>query len=227
MKKIHVLIVLSILILFTSCGMTNTFLSSHKLQEIQLGMTRQEVKNVLGTFDYRRFNGDSEEWEFHRYMDAGWSIVIVEFVDGKVASMDTFERPVPPAPAPQQGVTVVPVPVSGTSYGEGGRPRPHRKAMNKEEFAGFVDGMKRQFTTSDRISYIEKAVPYHWFTSTQCARLVKEFSFSDEQAKIAKTIYPHVVDKENFNVVFDVLPFGFNKDGVIEYVKQYNKKNRK
>lgn len=33
---------------------------------VQQGMTQRDVESIFGKPDYRRFDGDMEEWEFHR-----------------------------------------------------------------------------------------------------------------------------------------------------------------
>ena len=74
-------------------------------------MTQSQVESVLGKPDFRRFDGDMEEWEFHR--DNGTPVltsepvtIIVQFVNREVVSMDTFKGY--GRPAPMHSVVVPP-----------------------------------------------------------------------------------------------------------------------
>ncbi|MDD3040602.1 outer membrane protein assembly factor BamE [Bacteroides sp.] len=103
MRNIHAVLLFLVLILSSSCA--SYYVSGKKVMEVQKGMTQQEVRQLLGKPDYRRFEGDLEEWEFRR--DKGTPLtptpmtIIIQFMDGEVVSMDTFSgygRPALPLP---------------------------------------------------------------------------------------------------------------------------------
>ena len=83
------------LFLMAGCGSV-TF--SDRIPDIQPGMTSAEVTKLMGKPDYRRFNGDDEQWEYHRLnaVSGETKIVIVDFIRGIVERMDLFEKPEPP-----------------------------------------------------------------------------------------------------------------------------------
>lgn len=91
MKKIHIILFFTLWVIASSCS--TYYVSNKQVMEVQQGMSRQNVERILGKPDYRRFDGNTEEWEFHRVSSVlyGNSIkIIVYFADGRVTSMDTF-----------------------------------------------------------------------------------------------------------------------------------------
>lgn len=103
MRNIHIVLLFLLLILSSSCA--SYYVSGKRVMEVQKGMTQQEVRQLLGKPDYRRFEGDFEEWEFRR--DKGTPLtptpmtIIIQFVDGEVISMDTYSgygKPALPLP---------------------------------------------------------------------------------------------------------------------------------
>ena len=94
MKKIHIMLCLALGILVSGCF--TSYVSTKQMMGIYQGMTQSQVESVLGKPDFRRFDGDMEEWEFHR--DNGTPVltsepvtIIVQFVNREVVSMDTFK----------------------------------------------------------------------------------------------------------------------------------------
>lgn len=83
MKKIHIMLCLALGILVSGCF--TSYVSTKQMMGIYQGMTQSQVESVLGKPDFRRFDGDMEEWEFHR--DNGTPVltsepvtIIVQFV---------------------------------------------------------------------------------------------------------------------------------------------------
>ena len=64
MKKIHIMLCLALGILVSGCF--TSYVSTKQMMGIYQGMTQSQVESVLGKPDFRRFDGDMEEWEFHR-----------------------------------------------------------------------------------------------------------------------------------------------------------------
>lgn len=78
---------LLLLIGLGSCSILS--ITNRQMMQIKEGMTLADVKKILGTPDYRRFNGEFEEWEYR------WSKThIIRFYDGEVSGMDSFATPV-------------------------------------------------------------------------------------------------------------------------------------
>ena len=101
MKNIHVMLCLVLGMLVSSCF--TSYISTKQVMKIHEGMSQSEVEAILGKPDYRRFDSDMEEWEFHR--DNGTPVltsepmtIIILFSNGKVVSMDTFKGYGRPSP---------------------------------------------------------------------------------------------------------------------------------
>lgn len=87
MKKIHIMLCLALGILVSGCF--TSYVSTKQMMGIYQGMTQSQVESVLGKPDFRRFDGNMEEWEFHR--DNGTPVltsepvtIIVQFVNREV-----------------------------------------------------------------------------------------------------------------------------------------------
>ena len=92
-----------------------------------------------------------------------------------------------------------------------------------DEFARFLNDVKSKTFDSDRTDFIEKATRSTGFTSEQCCRLIKLYSFDDDRTKVLKILYPSVVDKDNFSAAIDGLDFLSNQDTVKNFVRNYNR----
>ena len=85
----------------TSCkSMLSTV--ADKVENIQPGMTMDDVRRVMGKPDYRRFEQNKEVWEYRTRLivDGEYDVVIVMFNDGIVTSMDSFREIHPKFPEP-------------------------------------------------------------------------------------------------------------------------------
>lgn len=93
MRNISATLLLLLLILNGSCA--SYYISGKRVMEVQKGMTQQEVSQLLGKPDYRRFEGNFEEWEFRRDkvtppITSIPMTIIVQFMNNEVISMDTY-----------------------------------------------------------------------------------------------------------------------------------------
>ena len=61
MKNIHIILFFTLWVILGSCS--TYYVSNKQVMEVQQGMSRQNVEKILGKPDYRRFDGDGEEWE--------------------------------------------------------------------------------------------------------------------------------------------------------------------
>lgn len=220
MKKKHVSAILILLVVMSSCaGLIINFKNS-QLMSIQKGMTQQEVKTILGKPNYRRFDGAMEEWEYRGYLSkAGHSVICVNFIDNRVVGLDSFRDGAPTAPpAPSFSLGI-----GGTVTASDIAPACDYRAMRNDEFARFLNDVKSKIFDSDRTDFIEKATRSTGFTSEQCCRLIKLYSFDDDRTKVLKILYPSVVDKDNFSAAIDGLDFLSNQDTVKNFVRNYNR----
>ena len=66
MKNIHIILFFTLWVILGSCS--TYYVSNKQVMEVQQGMSRQNVEKILGKPDYRRFDGDGEEWEYHGFL---------------------------------------------------------------------------------------------------------------------------------------------------------------
>lgn len=224
MKKIHIIRFLLLWMMVSSCF--TSYVSSNQVMQVQQGMSRQDVEKILGKPDLRRFDGDMEEWEFYRVSSALYGStmrIIVHFVDGTVASMDTFDGDACPMPPPSVGIST-PVFVASTpsaylpQHGNSGR----RSIMDRGDFDRFLSDFRMVIMPDDQVNFINDALLDWNFTSDQCRRVIEQIGFSDAQTKVMKRMYPQVVDKENFDQVVNKLFSSYDRDEMKKHLRNYH-----
>lgn len=95
MKKLQSFLFLFLLVLVTSCATVLGSPTTEKLMKVYEGMPRQEVLDLLGVPDCRRFDGGLDEWEYTRILSQTEKrVVIIRFASERVTGMDTFRAPV-------------------------------------------------------------------------------------------------------------------------------------
>ena len=100
----------------------------------------------------------------------------------------------------------------------------YNRVMSSRLFDNFFNKVKNEPFSSDRIKTIETALVTSDFTSDQCLRLVKLYTFDDDKVKIMKLMYPNIVDKQAFFTVISTLTFSSSKDEMDKFVRNYNKR---
>ena len=218
MKKIQITWLLLIVMLLSSCSMLR---QPSPFMEIKKGMTQEEVVALCKEPQYKRFDEMGEEWEYRTYISNNYSIIVINFADGRVVALDMFKEPVQTIITQPNQPTTPPIITIGPGQIPGHRPEQcpsSLKAMSDSEFAAFLDSVKSGFS-SDRLKKI-KEVP---LTSAQCKVLVNVFSFTSEKIEAMIEMYPQVVDKRNYYQVIDMLTFTSEKDQVRDAIKRYNR----
>lgn len=97
----------------------------------------------------------------------------------------------------------------------------HDRAMDDQLFKKFFDSVKNEPFEKDRTSLINAVLANSYFTSEQCLKLVKLYTFDNERLKIMKMMYPRVVDKEAFFTVIGTLTFSNNRKKMNDFIKEY------
>lgn len=227
MKKLHIIVILTLWMVAGSCS--TYYVSNRKVMEVQQGMPQQNVEKILGKPDYRRFDGDIEEWEFHRVSSAVYATsirIIVFFVDGRVTGMDTFNGNVRPLPPPPSVIMSAPVvvntaPVYPPEHEE--RPHRHPRAMNSADFNRFFSDYKKGPFESGRTKMLNEIVSSSGFTCVQGRRLVELYTFDTEKKNMIKKLYPMINDKQNFSVLTDIFTFEMDKREMREFAESYGR----
>ena len=186
MKKIHIMLCLALGILVSGCF--TSYVSTKQMMGIYQGMTQSQVESVLGKPDFRRFDGDMEEWEFHR--DNGTPVltsepvtIIVQFVNREVVSMDTFKGY--GRPAPMHSVVVPPAVNTTVEVFPNHEQVEEARLMTDSEFKSFIDKLKFTIPRDDQKALINSMLGNHDVNSTQCVAIVKEFSYEDFKGRLS------------------------------------------
>lgn len=220
MKKIPIILFLTLGMILSSCS--TYYVSNKRVMEVQEGMTRQNVENILGQPDYRRFDGGIEEWEYRRVSSVLYQTlmtIIVSFEDGRVIGMNTFnsEERLPPAPVVMPPSVVVTPPADYLPE------RPYRKTvMTREEFDRFFRDYRMEIMDDAQARFINDALNDYNFTSDQCKKIVGEIIMPDVQIQVMKKMYPQVVDKKNFHQVINKLSSSFDRDEMKQFLLDYH-----
>lgn len=225
MKKIHMILVLTLWMVAGSCS--TYYVSNRQVMEVQRGMSQKNVAKILGKPDYRRFDGDMEEWEFHRVSSVLYATsmrIIVFFAEGRVAGMDTFNGDASPFPAPP---VMMPAPVvvnTNPSYPPEYEGNPHRRlrAMSSAEFNRFFSDFKNEPFESGRTKMLDEVVPPSGFTCAQGRKLVELCTFDTEKKNMIKKLYPKIGDKKNLSVLTDIFTFEMDKREMREFAESYD-----
>ena len=178
------------------------------LADVQPGMTQEEVRKTFGKPDYRRFGRGLEEWEYNKWISGSEGVIVVGFENGKVVSMDSFQKPQTAVPTPP---VVVP-PVSGPGVNcpyPVGMPR-----MSEAEFQQYYHQVKAKPFSDDREEMIKTLSTSKRLTCRQCAQLMGFYSFSDDKMKVLRWFAPHLVDRENYGEILKQFSSSFDHDDV-------------
>ncbi len=227
MKKIHIMLCLALGILVSGCF--TSYVSTKQMMGIYQGMTQSQVESVLGKPDFRRFDGDMEEWEFHR--DNGTPVltsepvtIIVQFVNRKVVSMDTFKGY--GRPAPMHSVVVPPAVNTTVEVFPNHEQVEEARLMTDLEFDEFINKLKITVMNEDQKKLVDRMLRTYDVNSYQCVVIVIEFSYTRDQVEGMKKLYPYVRDKQNFNKVIDILFTNIYKDEVHKFIREYHQNNK-
>lgn len=95
------LLAIAICLLASGCSTLFTASKKDTVSHIRPGMSKEQVEGMLGSPDYTRFDGGIEQWEYGSfyYVDSHSVNVIIDFDNGRVIALNTFNTP-PVAPVP-------------------------------------------------------------------------------------------------------------------------------
>ena len=216
MKKLSFALLLALMLLNSACS-TSQYLSGQMISGVQQGMTPAEVRSIFKSEPhFRRFEGNMEEWEYRKFSplsDVGWSIILIQFTDGRVSGMDSFkdrsmnlDNATLTRPSPTVISTIDNFPPVRHSFDR-------ERTMDGFEFRKLLDNVKYS-STNEKKRLIETALQQYDFTSKQAKELVEQISFTSDQKEMMIKIYPYIVDKQNFEVVIGILGFGSDREEV-------------
>ena len=184
------------------------------MMDIEKGMTKTEIKRLLGNPEFRNFDRDKEEWV---YITRDKNL-IVGFYNEIVESMNTY-----PA-GTYQSRSMYPANVY-SPYSTPNSTYPPVKntvsVLREKEFQEFFNTVKRQSFKEDKMVAIRNGVANRAFTCNQCVRMMNIFTFDDEKLQVFNIMAPGIVDWENKLSILDNFKFISSREKANQTISAY------
>lgn len=196
----------SLCTLMSSCGSTLTLKNNNDFMQVKQGMTQTEIRDILGKPSYQRFNENIEQWEYQKThaISGQETTILVDFIDGRVSSMDSFDTtPMSVTPAPPVETIVIEKPQ---------HPKRHLRPMNKEAFDNLYETIKRKSFDDERMELLSVGVVNSHFNCDQCASLMALFTWDDNKMIVLDLMADRLIDPENGEVIVKTLDSLFKQD---------------
>lgn len=214
-KLRQTLLTLALGTLVSSCGAGLTLQGNNTFMKIKPGMSQEEVTQILGKPTYHRFDAGSEQWEYWKQhaITGQETTIIVNFTDGYVSSMDSFDgtKPTLPPPVavcpPSEIITIEP-PHNPNYHGH----RPRHRAMNPQDFENLYTKIKKKPFKDDQMELLSVGIVNNYFSCHQVARLMSLFVWDDDKMKILNMVAERIVDKNNGEEIVKTLDSLFKQD---------------
>lgn len=190
-------------------------------RNVERGMTKQEVIAILGEPKLTSFDMYGDKWEYAKYNNLfGDSKYITVFFDrnGKVVQYDTriiepnsqksnVQQPQHPTPPLYDGRCD---PDGRMDYGY---------CLDDASFNILYNKVKKASFDDNKFDLIEVASLGCYYSCAQVVRIMKIFTFDDEQLKALKMMAPHIVDLQNTGLIYKVFSFDSEKDKAEEIIR--------
>ena len=190
-------------------------------RNVERGMTKQEVIAILGEPKLTSFDMYGDKWEYAKYNNLfGDSKYITVFFDrnGKVVQYDTriiepnsqtsnVQQPQHPTPPIYDGRCD---PDGRMDYGY---------CLDDASFSKLYNKVKQASFNNNKFDLIEVASLGCYYSCAQVVRIMKIFSFDDEQLKALKMMAPHIVDLQNTGLIYKIFSFDSEKDKAEEIIR--------
>ena len=86
--------------------------------------------------------------------------------------------------------------------------------MHPHDFANLLNQIDRANFKNDRIHHVKTAADHHKFTSEQVRIILTHLEFENNRIDAACALYPAVVDRKNWDVVYSALQFPHSRDRI-------------
>ena len=195
-KSTHLLLILATGITLCNCSVTLGNKSHSALMKLQKGMTKEETDKLLGKPDFRRFDGNLEQWE---YQNGGLGVytkyLIVEFENDAVKSMDSFNEISKKSIMEKMSIEKTSLHVTGS--------------VKDNEFDKIYNNVKNAVFKEDTL---ERVIRNREFSCAQCLRFLSLYTFDNDKLKMLEILKKHIVDTENYDDIINSLDFISNRD---------------
>ncbi len=99
----------------------------------------------------------------------------------------------------------------------------HREPMRPTAFMRLLAALEEASFSDEKYAIVKEAASKNYFKSEQVLKILKKFSFESDRLKVAKLLYPRVVDPENFFVVYEAFTFSSSKEELRKWVERYDR----
>lgn len=214
LKAVIYLVLFTGAIFLCSCGSYKT--AKEAILKIEKGMSKREITNLLGNPDYRRFDNESEQWEYIKEdpLSGTKTIILVDFVNDRVSNMNSFNGNDYPAPNPPVAV----YPPNNMDYD---RPFPSSnnhirpgRVISDSDFQQLYNKVKSKLFKDDQLELLSIGVGNRYFSCRQCVKLMSIYTFDDDKLKVLDIVAPRIADRENYEDIIRSLSFLSSQDKV-------------
>lgn len=92
-------------------------------------------------------------------------------------------------------------------------------SLDDASFSKLYNKVKKASFDDNKFDLIEVASLGCYYSCAQVVRIMKIFSFDDEQLKALKMMAPHIVDLQNTGLIYKVFSFDSEKDKAEEIIR--------
>lgn len=96
-------------------------------------------------------------------------------------------------------------------------PRP--MPMDGTRFAGLIQDLRNLSFSSEQLALIRDVARHQWFLTAQVRQVMGVFSFDSEKVEAAATLYPRVLDREDFYQVYADFTFDSDRQRLRERIE--------
>lgn len=184
--------------LLVSC--VTTKVSSIDIMSIRKGMTMDEILQMYDKPDYRRFNEQGEEWEYHTAnVWKGNKIILVQFENERVVGMDSFVAPV------ENPTNPVDVSSNNPDINSDYIAIFSSKCTGEELNQVYKDMKDRPFD-EDKLKVLRLSVSKKLFTMKQVIKILSTLSFPSSQMTALKILAPRITNKGRVSMLLKKYP---------------------
>ena len=184
MRKFKQLLLLVISITLVSCHTTGSI--KQKAWKVQQGMTTEEIGQLLGKPDFRRFDGSLEQWE---YQSGGIA------TSCKVTSMDSYNEIAKETSVGDLYSSKISLDTVGS--------------IDDNEFEKIYNETKNSVFKD---STLEKAIINKKLSCAQCLKLMSLYTFDNDKLKMLQVLKDHIADTTNYDNIVNSLDFISSKN---------------
>lgn len=194
--------------LLSSCGTSLTLQGSKQFMKVKPGMTQEEVTSILGTPTHHRFTDNIEQWEYEKThaLSGQTNIIIVDFADGKVTGLNTFDNTMPPRPE----VIVTEPTVCPETIVQPGPIQP--EVMSDNAYNELCEMIRKKSFRDEKMELLTVGTQERYFTSRQCSGLLSLLTWDDDRMTILNKLADRIVDPENGEVIINTFDSLFKQE---------------